>query len=44
MYIIETHMYIDNRHDGMGVLSYGVRDGHFRLKISSDSNNLSEVV
>mgnify|MGYP004559940215 CR=1 FL=1 len=44
MYIIETHMYIDNRHNGMGVLSYSVCDGHFRLKISSDSHNLSEVV
>lgn len=25
-------------------MSYSVCDGHFRLKISSDSNNLSEVV
>lgn len=32
-------MYIDNRYNGMGVLSYSVCDGHFRLKISSDSHN-----
>lgn len=37
-------MYINNRHIGMGVLSCSVHDGHFRLKISSDSHNLSEVV
>lgn len=41
---MKIHIYTNNRHIGMGVLSYIARDGHFRLKISSDSHNLSEVV
>lgn len=41
---MKIHIYINYVHIGMGVLSYSVCDGHFRLKISSDSHNLSEVV
>lgn len=41
---MKIHIYTYNRHIGMGVLSYSAHDGHFRLSISSDSHNLSEVV
>lgn len=37
-------MYIDNRHNGMGVLSYSVHDGHFLFAIRRYNYILSEVV
>ena len=36
-------MYINNRHNGMGVLSYSVRDGHFLFIMSSSNYKFPEV-
>lgn len=36
-------MCIDNRHNGMGVLSYSVRDGHFLFAIRRHKHHLSVV-